>query len=167
MNQKIAQDPDELIVRLQQKMGSFRAHDEILTIANPIMDNLMEGSTEINHEKHTRDFTDRMKKIVTKDYLDEEEQARDTGYTNDYLRDWGFFIRSFVEYLRTSLDHSNTLSYCRAGQTPIGLRGCRLRHRFFSIPRPLARDRRVGPTRRKTSAEGRCLSADRRSIRPQ
>ncbi len=30
---------------------------EILAIADPIMDNLLEGSTEIDHEKHTRDFT--------------------------------------------------------------------------------------------------------------
>ena len=43
--------------------------DEILAIANPIMDNLMDGSTEINHEKHTKDFTDRLKAIVTEDYL--------------------------------------------------------------------------------------------------
>ena len=42
---------------------------EILAIADPIMDNLMEGSTEIDHEKHTRDFTDRMKRIVTKEFL--------------------------------------------------------------------------------------------------
>lgn len=38
---------------------------EILAVADPIMDNLMEGSTAIDHEKHTRDFTDRMKRIVT------------------------------------------------------------------------------------------------------
>ncbi len=43
---------------------------EILAVADPIMDNLMEGSTEINHEKHTRDFTDRMKRIVTKEYFE-------------------------------------------------------------------------------------------------
>ena len=93
MNQKIAQDPYELIVRLQQKMGSFRAHDEILTIANPIMDNLMEGSTEINHEKHTRDFTDRMKKIVTKDYLEK--------VCKRYQAQWGYFSKlEFVAIFR-------------------------------------------------------------------
>jgi hypothetical protein len=42
---------------------------EILDIANPIMDNLMNASTEIGHERHTKDFTDRMKGIVTKDYF--------------------------------------------------------------------------------------------------
>jgi len=45
------------------------SEQEILDIANPIMDNLMNASTDIDHERHTRDFTDRMKKIVTRDYL--------------------------------------------------------------------------------------------------
>jgi len=43
---------------------------EILTIADPIMDNLMEASTTIDHARHVRDFTDRLKAIVTKDYLE-------------------------------------------------------------------------------------------------
>ncbi len=43
--------------------------DEILYIANPIMDNLMEASTNIDHERHVKDFTERMKSIVTKEYL--------------------------------------------------------------------------------------------------
>lgn len=45
------------------------SEDDILNIANPIMDNLMEASTEIDHEKHIRDFTDRVKSIVTEEYL--------------------------------------------------------------------------------------------------
>ncbi|EKF75154.1 hypothetical protein A11A3_04220 [Alcanivorax hongdengensis A-11-3] len=45
------------------------SENEILAIATPIMDNLMEASTKIDHEAHIRDFTDRMKKIVTKEYL--------------------------------------------------------------------------------------------------
>ena len=40
---------------------------EIFSIANPIMDNLMDASTAIDHERHIRDFTDRMKSIVTKE----------------------------------------------------------------------------------------------------
>jgi hypothetical protein len=43
--------------------------EEILNIANPIMDNLMEASTNIDYERHIRDFTDRMKSIVTKEHL--------------------------------------------------------------------------------------------------
>ncbi len=45
------------------------SEEEILAIANPIMDNLMEASTSIDHEKHVRDFNKRMLKIVTKDHL--------------------------------------------------------------------------------------------------
>ena len=45
------------------------SENEILAIATPIMDNLMEASTRIDHEAHIRDFTDRMKNIVTKEYL--------------------------------------------------------------------------------------------------
>ena len=70
-----------------------RSDEEILAIANPIMDNLMEGSTEINHAKHTRDFTDRLKTIVTKDHL--EKVCR------RYQADWGYFSkREFVAVFR-------------------------------------------------------------------
>ncbi len=44
---------------------------EILDIANPIMDNLMEASTNIDYEMHVRDFNKRMLKIVTRDHLNE------------------------------------------------------------------------------------------------
>jgi hypothetical protein len=43
---------------------------EIWDVANPMMDNLMQASTDIDHEKHTRDFTDRAKSIVTKEHLE-------------------------------------------------------------------------------------------------
>ncbi len=43
---------------------------EIWDIANPIMDNLMQASTNIDHERHVRDFTDRAKAIVTKEHLE-------------------------------------------------------------------------------------------------
>jgi len=42
---------------------------EILAIANPIMDNLMQASTNIDHELHVRDFTDQLKTIVTEESL--------------------------------------------------------------------------------------------------
>lgn len=42
---------------------------EILSIATPIMDNLMEASTRSDHEAHVRAVTDRMKKIGAPDYL--------------------------------------------------------------------------------------------------
>jgi len=55
---------------------------EILEIANPIMDSLMDASTKIDHERHIRDFTDRMKSIVTKEYLQKvcEQYQKEKGY---------------------------------------------------------------------------------------
>jgi hypothetical protein len=70
-----------------------QSDEDILKIANPIMDNLMEGSTEIDYVKHTRDFTDRMKSIVTRDYL--EKVCR------RYQAEWGYFSRrEFVAVFR-------------------------------------------------------------------
>lgn len=55
---------------------------EILDIANPIMDNLMEASTNIDHERHIQDFSDRMKNIVTKDHLNKvcKQYQNEKGY---------------------------------------------------------------------------------------
>ena len=55
---------------------------EVLAIANSIMDNLMDASTAIDHERHVRDFTDRLKNIVTKDHLQKvcERYQREKGY---------------------------------------------------------------------------------------
>ncbi|MGX5202220.1 hypothetical protein [Aliikangiella sp. IMCC44632] len=52
-----------------QKMSE----SEIWAIANPIMDNLMQASTDIDHQRHVQDFTDRAKAIVTP-----ERKKRDT-----------------------------------------------------------------------------------------
>jgi hypothetical protein len=56
--------------------------EEILRIATPMMDNLMEASTAIDHERHTRDFSDRMKSIVTKEHLQKvcEQYQREKGF---------------------------------------------------------------------------------------
>lgn len=58
------------------------SEDEILRIANPIMDNLMDASTTIDHARHIRDFTGRMKAIVTKEYLQKvcEKYQQEKGY---------------------------------------------------------------------------------------
>lgn len=62
---------------------------QILSIANPIMDNLMDASTEIDHPRHVRDFSDRLKRIVTKDYLET--------VCKDYQSDKGYFEnREFI-----------------------------------------------------------------------
>lgn len=51
-------------------MSLERMSDEqILAMADPIMDNLMEASTAIDHERHIRDFTERLKSIVTSEHL--------------------------------------------------------------------------------------------------
>lgn len=42
---------------------------EIFTIATPLMDNLMAASMDRDHTAHIRDFTDRLKDIVTPDHL--------------------------------------------------------------------------------------------------
>jgi hypothetical protein len=42
--------------------------EEILKVAGPIMDNLMAASTDIDHERHVRDFTERLKSLVTKEF---------------------------------------------------------------------------------------------------
>jgi hypothetical protein len=55
---------------------------EILSIANPIMNNLMDASTVIDYERHIQDFTDRMKAIVTKEYLQKvcEQYQKEKGF---------------------------------------------------------------------------------------
>lgn len=50
---------------------SYLSDEDILQAVEPIMDNLMQGSTEIDHAKHTRDFTERMKCLVTPERLQE------------------------------------------------------------------------------------------------
>jgi len=65
------------------------SENEILNIANPIMDNLMDASTKIDHERHIKDFTDRMKNIVSKEHLQK--------VCEHYQDEKGFFTeRTFV-----------------------------------------------------------------------
>jgi len=45
---------------------------EVMNIANPIMDNLMQASMDIDHEKHVKDFSDNLKNIVTKENLEQQ-----------------------------------------------------------------------------------------------
>jgi len=42
----------------------------ILDVADPIMDNLMDASAAIDHERHVRDFTDRAKGVLSKDWFE-------------------------------------------------------------------------------------------------
>lgn len=69
--------------------------EQILKLVEPIMNNMMEGSTEIDHAKHTRDFTERMRCIVTPKHL--------SLVCHEYQAKWGFFRdRQFVALFRRS-----------------------------------------------------------------
>ena len=59
-----------------------KSDQDILAVVVPLMDNLMEASTLIDHERHVRDFTVRLKRIVTKEYLQQvcETYQREKGY---------------------------------------------------------------------------------------
>lgn len=65
--------------------------DEILKIVEPIMDNCLNGSNEGNHEKHTRDFTDRMKSIVTPKELEKQLSSYPKVYFTH--REFPYFFR--------------------------------------------------------------------------
>ncbi|SFU34976.1 hypothetical protein SAMN05216339_101465 [Nitrosomonas eutropha] len=66
---------------------------EILSIADPIMDNLMDASTAIDYERHVRDFTGRLKSVLSKERLE--------WICQDYQSTKGFFTkREFVAIFR-------------------------------------------------------------------
>jgi len=53
----------------------------------------MQGSSEINHKKHTKDLTDRMKAIVKKEYLEK--------VCCSYQSEWEYFSkREFIAVSR-------------------------------------------------------------------
>jgi hypothetical protein len=70
-----------------------KSDSEILKVVNPIMDNLMEASTAIDHARHVRDFTERAKNIVTAAHLQRvcEKYQKEKGY---------FAKREFVALFR-------------------------------------------------------------------
>jgi hypothetical protein len=66
---------------------------EILAVANPLMDNLMDASTLVDYERHTRDFSERLKAQLSK--------ARLFEICQDYQASKGFFAgREFVSVFR-------------------------------------------------------------------
>jgi hypothetical protein len=58
-------------------LGSM-SDGEILRFANPIMDNLMEASTVIDHERHIRDFNenegDREQRLPSKGLREDQRE---------------------------------------------------------------------------------------------
>lgn len=75
-------------------MSFFEKTDaDILKVANTMMDNLMQASTDLNHEQHCVDFSDRLRTIVTKPYFD--------NVCKSYQAEKGFFTtREFVGLFR-------------------------------------------------------------------
>jgi hypothetical protein len=49
---------------------SQKSDAEILSIANPIMDNLMDASSVIDYDRHSLGFTDRLKGVLWKERLE-------------------------------------------------------------------------------------------------
>jgi len=47
-----------------------RSDDDLLAIFDPMMDNCLAGSNGIDHARHVRDFTERLRRIVTRESLE-------------------------------------------------------------------------------------------------
>lgn len=70
-----------------------KTDSEILTVIEPLIDSMLDGSTKRDHKQHVADFTDRLKVIVTKDNLAQQ--------CADYQAHIGFFkSREFVALFR-------------------------------------------------------------------
>ena len=70
-----------------------RTDAELLSVVNPIMDNLMDASTAIDYDRHIRDFTDRLKGRLSKEQLE--------WICQDYQSSKGYFTeREFVAAFR-------------------------------------------------------------------
>jgi len=71
--------------------------EEIMKIADPVMDNLMQASTDIDHERHVRDFSQSLKEIVTEGNLKQQ--------CTEYQREFGYFTnRELVGIFRKETD---------------------------------------------------------------
>jgi hypothetical protein len=70
-----------------------KSEAEILSVANPLMDNLMDASTQVDYERHIRDFSDRLKAQLPKERL--------VDICREYQSTKGFFSdRKFVALFR-------------------------------------------------------------------
>ena len=99
-----------------------RSDEEILAVVNPIMDNLMAASTDIDHARHVHDFTDRLKAIVTPERLQE--------MCHQYQKKWGYLDkREFVAIFRRSksMNAASTLRRSTADSSSIGPESISLR----------------------------------------
>ena len=70
-----------------------KSDDDIRAVIEPMIDNMLAGSTDIDHARHVRDFTDRLKVIVTDENLAQQ--------CADYQARVGFFDRrEFIALFR-------------------------------------------------------------------
>ena len=70
-----------------------KSEAEILSVANPLMDNLMDASTHVDYERHIRDFSDRLKAQLPRERL--------IAVCREYQSTKGFFAeREFVTLFR-------------------------------------------------------------------
>jgi hypothetical protein len=112
------------------------SEDEILRIANPIMDNLMDASTAIDHARHIRDFTERMKAIVTKEYLQK--------VCEKYQQEKGYSKYTIENILRDRERCQNPFPDCGTASGPISRRVAV--RRLLRFPTPHLRQRWTRPT---------------------
>lgn len=64
---------------------SHQSDDEIYAIIEPMIDQMLAGSTERDHAKHVADFTHRLKVIVTEENLSRQCEA--------YQKELGLFAK--------------------------------------------------------------------------
>lgn len=60
---------------------SIQPDAQVLAVADPIMDNLMDASTAIDYDRHTRDFTERARRALPRQAFGPicEQYQRDRG----------------------------------------------------------------------------------------
>ena len=68
-----------------------KTDDELLSIFEPLMENLLQGSTERDHQKHTKDFTQRIRNLVSKEKLER--------MCSEYQKKLGYFTKREFLYL--------------------------------------------------------------------
>lgn len=71
-----------------------KSDEELLAIFEPLMDNCLKGSTERDHAMHVRDFTDRLRAIVTPENLAAQCEAGQASHGHFDRREFvGIFRR--------------------------------------------------------------------------
>jgi len=72
-------------------MFENKSQKEILEILEPIMDNCLDGSNEGHYKKHVKDFTPRLRSIVTPENLKSQLEYRPHGFFTE--REFTLLVR--------------------------------------------------------------------------